>query len=254
MKRNSTLWIVAGLMLIMLLTIAYLPLERAVINYIMIFAYILVLLSVNSSKSFIALLVMVLGYGFALTFYCYKAGFTGGIQAQFVVLHLFLTASLLLLWILFYHVKRLIKKVNTLEAQVQNLEKYEDVPNLLSENEFVSQAQLLITGTKRRNESSYLLKVQSTHQNETSKSTLYTATKICLEMLRNNYDLVTRYEDQMLLIFLQNTDESGAQVVINRMKEKLKIEFSTSAVSIQSTPIDTLESAFEDFNVRMNEA
>lgn len=128
-----------------------------------------------------------------------------------------------------------------LKLKVKDLEKYAEIPNLLSTNEFISQARVLLTGSNRRKEHSYLLKIKPLDDKTTNKSVIQSVANIALDTLRVNYDLITKYGNEQLLIFLQNTNKEGTDVFIERLKENIKGEFLTIPVSFEATLVDTVE-------------
>ncbi|WP_079506472.1 hypothetical protein [Mesobacillus jeotgali] len=248
---NSLLWYTSLLVALLLSSIVFLPIEKSWVNYVIVFIYLIVLMNTSSAKNFITLLVISLTYGFGLTYYCFKNGFPIKDQIMYILLHLFLSAILLLLWLLFDRLKRILDEGEMLKLRVRELEKYNDIPHLLSINEFINQATILITGLKRRKEESYLLKLNLVEEKITNYSVIQTIARICIDTIRINYDIITRYDDNTLLIFLQNTNQQGTDIVLNRIKDNIKRELVYIPYSVDITTVETIESAFKNMNLQV---
>ena len=54
------------------------------------------------------------------------------------------------------------------------------------------------------------------------RKVLYRVASLLVETVRNDFDLTAEYDNNTLVILLQNTNEAGADIVMNRLKPKME--------------------------------
>jgi hypothetical protein len=247
---NSILWINSLFILVILITALINSKEMMILNLGITLVVFLTMLFFNMSTNFVTLLISILGYGSILTLYAFFTGSTIETQLGFIKIHIFQSISLILVWLLVAHIKRIIDEMEILKARVSELEKFDTYPNLLSMNEFLHQAQISLIGMKRRKESGYLIKIRTEAGSNTYLSAFKTFLTVCLETVRNGFDLVTKEQEESIFVFLQNTNEDGCHIVIKRIKDNLSPYFNTVDVpfSFEFIEIDTIESAMDELH------
>lgn len=53
---------------------------------------------------------------------------------------------------------------------------------------------------------------------------------LLVETVRNDFDLAAEYDNNTLVILLQNTNEAGADIVMNRLKPKMEQLLAAEAI------------------------
>jgi hypothetical protein len=191
------------------------------IDLLIIIASITAMKTLSTSKNFILILAITLTTGFVLLFYQFFKGATLASQVDFIIQHVILTASLILIWLLFSTVKNLQAETTELKKRVSQLEKYEGSLHLLTNAEFVNRAQIISTGAKRRGEENYLILFTVTTTGVTKESLHHVFSQALLSAVRAQFDLVTKLTDGSYLVYLQNTNEKGCHIVVNRLFQSL---------------------------------
>lgn len=207
------------------------------IDLLIILATIVAMNVMSTSKNFILVLSITLTTGFVLLFYHFFQGSTLASQLDYIVQHVLLTASLILIWLLFSTVKRLQEDLTGLKNRITELEKYEGSLHLLTNSEFVNRVQLISTGTKRRGEENYYVLFSLSTTEVTKEAIHHVFSRGLLDAVRAQFDLVTKLADGSYLLFLQNTDENGCQIVVNRLFQALRKNLGQSELPVTYTII-----------------
>lgn len=106
--------------------------------------------------------------------------------------------------------------------RIVELEKYEGSLDLLTNQEFVNRAQIISTGTKRRKEENYYILFKLSTSEILTESMDHVFSQSLLETVRAQFDLITKLSDDSFLVFLQNTNLNGCQIVVNRLFQSLR--------------------------------
>jgi GGDEF domain-containing protein len=144
-------------------------------------------------------------------------------------------------WALMYGSISIIKSIEEknffLKTKVDELSKYIGETKLLSRNEFEERSQILIKAMERRNENGYLIFFDISNIKVSVKRAVFDKiSEIALFVFRNEYDLIGKWEEDVLVILLQNTDEEGKKIAINRYYHKINefIDISEKEISFRS--------------------
>ncbi|MCX7885065.1 MAG: hypothetical protein N2448_08570 [Caloramator sp.] len=141
------------------------------------------------------------------------------------------------LWIQSLYIKNIVNKNENLERKVKELEKINPEIGIMNFKEFLDRAETIYTAIKRRKEPGQLLIIKlaniSTEENlKSSKTLMKLLGEAIIKSIRKNYDIVGIYDDNTFIALLQNTNEFGSEIVINRIKDNIS--------KIQSLNYDTL--------------
>lgn len=165
-------------------------------------------------------------------------------QLDFIIQHTLLSASLIIIWLLFSAMKKLQEETDQLKEKVKSLEKYEGSLNLLTNYEFTNRVHVITTGTKRRNEKNYYVLFTVSFDAFTKDSMDYVFSETLLESVRTQFDLVTKLDDSYI-VFLQNTNEEGCSIVVDRifhlLRNKLNLMNLPISYEILDEEVDELE-------------
>ena len=196
------------------------------VDWFVILVAIVVMNFMSITKNFILILSVILLFGFFLLFYTYIRSSTLDIQIGYIVQQVLLAASLILIWLIFNQIIRVREQLASLKDRVNELEKFEGSSNLLTIAEFSSRVSLITKGTKRRGEENYYILFNVLNSGKTNKSMNYVLSEALLNTVRAQYDLVTDLKNDSFLVFLQNTNEDGCYIVIDRLFKLLRSQLN----------------------------
>lgn len=194
----------------------------------------LILMSIlNNAYTYLYVLTISLLVGFSFLFYAYFQKASSSLQVNLMFQDLLLTVSLILLWLLFNHIRRVYEENIELARQVNELKRFENMPLLLSYSEFLNRANVIMKGVNRRGENSYLIHIEIDASKKVEDALRHVITSSILKTVRADFDLVTLLNKKTPLFFLQNTDEKGTQIVINRLLESLRTKLNTIELPLE---------------------
>lgn len=224
-KPSVISFLMAGIIIcIAVIFVASFPYTDVAITLIFIS---LILMSFLSEKFlFLFMIVIAIAFGTFLTIVAFLTEQNENQQVSFMLLHLLVTVCLLLNWILMYIIKSTESENKRLTEKVQMLQKHMPGSQLLTNHEFIDQAKRILRGTSRRGEEAWLLKLQLTLTNKhTKKSYREAMEQLAFKSIRDEYDLVTSTEST-ILVLLQNTNQSGVEIVKKRIESESKSLFN----------------------------
>lgn len=214
----------------------------------MIFIYLAILLG-NNLYGFIVLVISSFIVAFKQVYTAWARG-DFYIQSKLIIKQLFGIIFLILFWILLSYISNLIIENSNLKIKLKSLEKNDEITGVLTKNELIERFKIIFTSMKRRNQSGFFITLKlngfnivSRNKMFYSKSVIKLLSKICLDSIRSQYDLIGILRNNILLIVLQNTELNGTQIVIERIKNKIKAEGNINAdvilnnLEIQTNPI-----------------
>ncbi|KEK25420.1 dGTP triphosphohydrolase [Bacillus gaemokensis] len=153
-------------------------------------------------------------------------------QLHYIIIHFLAIANFFLIYISTYMLKKLLHENRRLQAQVQTLEQYIGETKLLTRNEFERRGLLLEAAMKRRGETGMLVYFSfASFSNYTKRSVIDRVATLLLETVRSDFDLVGKYDEKTLVILLQNTNEYGVHIVMQRLQKKWKEWLTKDAIS-----------------------
>ncbi len=206
----------------------------------------------RSGTNFIYILSVILAYGFFLTGVTVVEGVSYNNQTYYMVTHLSLTIALLLLWIFNDQLKQILNENERLHRKIEELERYEKGTNILSFSEFVVRSSLLSKSMDRRNEIGFLLKISfSSPSKRTHHSLKMKLLDVCEESVRADFDLITIADDKAIVLFIQNTQLEGMDIIMNRINEKLRPQLNLIElpISFHYAQVKNVEQAMKDLAI-----
>ncbi len=144
-------------------------------------------------------------------------------QVQLIT-HQLLFATIFLSWwliiaLIYTEEENLIK----LKAMLNQLRKIDPVSGVLTFNEFISEMFLVTKAIARRNEpASFIFIKIKTPLGKEPKTLLRIIGNTILDSIRRGYDIVGKTGNNTFVIMLQGTDTDKANIVINRILQKLE--------------------------------
>lgn len=142
------------------------------------------------------------------------------IQFEMLSFHFLVAMNGFVIYMSAYYFKKITKENERLTGKVNELERYFMDTELLTKQEFQQRAELVITSMRRRNEQGYLLRLNVGRLGDFIRdSAMLTLADISLHTVRGQYDLVGKWDNNTLVILLQNTNEEGLEIVLNRWRE-----------------------------------
>jgi hypothetical protein len=143
-----------------------------------------------------------------------------GTQFMALSFHFLIAVNGFVIYMSAYYFKKITKENERLNGKVHELERYFMDTELLTKQEFQKRAELIITSMKRRNESGYFVKINVGRLGEfIRESAMLTLAEISLRTVRDQYDLVGKWDNNTLIMLLQNTNQDGLDTVLERWRD-----------------------------------
>jgi GGDEF domain-containing protein len=194
------------------------------------FAYffILILLTYfyDNLKSFTFLVAVMLSIAFYYVAMAWISPNEKYSQFNMIAQQLIVITLSVFLWVQSIYVKNIVNKNENLERRVKELEKINPETGIMNFREFLDRAETIYTAIKRRKENGQLIIIKladiSTGGNlKTSKTLMKLLGEAIIKSIRKNYDIVGIYDSNTFMALLQNTNQFGSEIVINRIKDNI---------------------------------
>ncbi|KAB3531070.1 hypothetical protein [Alkaliphilus serpentinus] len=226
MRRRQLLTLLQGGQLIVFyITISYILQSMVPFFIFQYMALMLIFIFVKSIKGFVLLIAytFVMGTGYLLLGFIKSYGIL--LQGEAIIFHLAFIINASLIYTTTYIAKGLEEENLILRKKVDELEDYVGPSNLLTKQEFENRSSLIRSAMARRGEEGYQIIISVEKMSPyIQKSTFNTLTNIALEVFRSQYDLVGKWDDDTFILLLQNTDEEGMRIALNRYLSKIKLK------------------------------
>ncbi|MDA1760202.1 diguanylate cyclase [Bacillus cereus] len=152
-------------------------------------------------------------------------------QWQYMITHFLMAANFFIVYITTHLLKKVIHENKTLTERVRTLEQYIGESKLLTRQEFERRQALLTTAMNRRKETGVIVYFDFTSFSKyTKESVMERVASLLVDTVRNDFDLAAEYDENTLVILLQNTNETGADIVMNRLQPKLEKWLAAEAI------------------------
>ncbi|KFN02590.1 dGTP triphosphohydrolase [Bacillus clarus] len=225
MKEKSykvlSLWILQ--IIFYFVTVHMTTYEHAFI-FTIVYVFVNVLFLFSADKT--AFLLFILGTILSVFYLFYEAWlylWSTAEQLKYMIIHFLMVANFFIIYISTHLLKQLVLENKQLTERVKVLEHYIGESKLLTRQEFERRQALLKTAMNRRNETGILIYFDFTSFSKyTKKSVMDRVSSLLIETVRNDFDLIAEYDSNTLVILLQNTNVTGAEIVISRLRPKMK--------------------------------
>ncbi|MEJ9254781.1 dGTP triphosphohydrolase [Bacillus wiedmannii] len=152
-------------------------------------------------------------------------------QWEYIITHFLMAANFFIVYISTHLLKKVIHENQELTKRVRTLEQYIGESKLLTRQEFERRQALLITAMNRRNETGISIYFDFTSFSKyTKESVMNRVASLLVETIRDDFDLAAEYDNNKLVILLQNTNEAGADIVMSRLKPKMEQWLAAEAI------------------------
>lgn len=152
-------------------------------------------------------------------------------QWQYIITHFLMAANFFIVYISTHLLKKVIHENKELTERVRTLEQYIGESKLLTRQEFERRQALLINAMNRRNETGVIMYFDFTSFSKyTKESVMDRVASLLVGTVRADFDLAAKYDNNTLVILLQNTNEAGADIVMNRLKPKMEQWLAAEAI------------------------
>ena len=142
-----------------------------------------------------------------------------------------MAANFFIVYISTHLLKKVIHENKELTERVRTLEQYIGESKLLTRQEFERRQALLINAMNRRNETGVIMYFDFTSFSKyTKESVMDRVASLLVGTVRADFDLAAKYDNNTLVILLQNTNEAGAHIVMNRLKPKMEQWLAAEAI------------------------
>lgn len=217
--------IVFGLLLINGWVILLVEFPFSYLDMLLIAVSIIVMYILPVRKTFLYVVIIVLGYGGFLTGYALFHKVQPSEQMLYVYEHVLLTLFLTFLWVATNYLKNMQEEINRLRKNVKLLEKTKKNTGILTNREFLYEAKGILIAVRRKGEA-WFITFEITYSEPYIMENLQEyIERAILAAIRQQFDIVTSQERSIFLI-LKDTDENGVHVVLERIKGKIKQELN----------------------------
>ncbi|CAM4072708.1 dGTP triphosphohydrolase [Bacillus wiedmannii] len=152
-------------------------------------------------------------------------------QWEYIITHFLMAANFFIVYISTHLLKKVIHENQELTKRVRTLEQYIGESKLLTRQEFERRQALLITAMNRRNETGIIIYFDfNSFSKYTKESVMNRVASLLVETIRDDFDLAAEYDNNKLVILLQNTNEAGADIVMSRLKPKMEQWLAAEAI------------------------
>lgn len=152
-------------------------------------------------------------------------------QWQYIITHFLMAANFFIVYISTHLLKKVIHENKELTERVRTLEQYIGESKLLTRQEFERRQALLINAMNRRNETGVMIYFDFTSFSKyTKESVMDRVASLLVGTVRADFDLAAKYNNNTLVILSQNTNEAGADIVMNRLKPKMEQWLAAEAI------------------------
>ncbi|MDH4424087.1 MULTISPECIES: diguanylate cyclase domain-containing protein [Bacillus cereus group] len=152
-------------------------------------------------------------------------------QWEYIITHFLMAANFFIVYISTHLLKKVIHENRNLTARVKELEQYIGESKLLTRQEFERRQALITTAMKRRNETGIIIYFDFTSFSKyTKESVMDRVASLLVETVRTDFDLAAEYDNDTLVILLQNTNDAGADIVMNRLQPKMEKWLANQAI------------------------
>lgn len=226
-KQNDVLIILSGLFL-HLCSIASLFLFFKDVNILIILGIyvgsLALFFSTKTKYAYVVLILYILGYAIAQTLYIWLMELNPNIQFEFVLKNILVLLSAISLWLVIYLLKKTQLKIQEYLNIIKENEKYVKISNVLTSTEIEYRLKSLLTNLSRHKQRGYiiLIKIDDAIESYKSKPIFDILGKAWIKNIRGNYDLVGKINDKTLLVAIQNSNNEGLSIVMNRFFETLR--------------------------------
>ncbi|MED1103982.1 dGTP triphosphohydrolase [Bacillus paramycoides] len=152
-------------------------------------------------------------------------------QWKYIIIHFLMAANFFIVYISTHLLKKVILENKKLTEQVRVLEQFIGESKLLTRQEFERRKALLTTAMNRRNETGIIIFFDFTSFSKyTKESVMDRVASLLVDTVRADFDLAAEYNSNTLVILLQNTNEAGADIVMNRLQPKMEQWLAVEAI------------------------
>lgn len=208
-------WLVT---LLMFIVISY---DSAPLYIYFLFGGLAVLFFTTSDRvAFFYFITLVLMTVFYFLFLAFKDGWQPYEQGIAIGLHFIFLLHLFSLYSLSKYMYQMGLENKMLVKRVEQLEDYVLEEGILTRREFEKQATFVLSNMKRRKETGFYIKISLAKEKRTvRRKLLLMLADMSYTTFRKNYDLVGKYDEKTLVILVQNTNEQGLEIVMNRLNK-----------------------------------
>lgn len=187
---------------------------------------LIIMTLLNGRKNFLILISYVLIMGFLYLILSWYNEASNERQLSYIGQHLLSSVGVFLYWLFLRQLRSVFEENESLQKRVALLEGFSASPQLLSYSEFLDRTDFLIAGANRRQEQNMLLHLQIPYASLNKKTIMQQLTDAGLKVFRAHYDVMSQRNRQEFIIFLQNTDHSGAEIAWQRYEDELRQRFT----------------------------
>lgn len=228
--RQKFSWLYIGICLLFPVSINYIfPKDQVlavVIQYVLAIFFFAVL---SRRQGFVLLIAYILATALAELITALISGWDADIQLRAIFHHIVMMFHMVMMYVCLYWLKGLEEENHHLKEQVAVFMKYVGSSKVLTRQEFEERRALVNKAMERRGEKGYEIYFSlESFPVSVCNALLDQLTALAVQTFRERYDLVGKWDDMTFVVLLQNTDEKGMRIAMDRyflkVRETIRIQ------------------------------
>ncbi|NLM47227.1 MAG: hypothetical protein GX198_00175 [Epulopiscium sp.] len=217
-EKKSFLIITLTQLIFFSLTVTYFIGSDYLLPFILqYFILLIAFIFLPKSKGFILLIGYITLPLLGLLFFAFSREWNLLFQFKIIYYHIISIINASLIYMSAYKIRTLQNENMTLNLELEELRRYVKDSKLLTKSEFEQRSELIITAMKRRKEEGYKVYFSLEKANPHIQKALFDSlTSIAVETFRKEYDLIGQISDYSFVVLLQNTNQKGMELALNR--------------------------------------
>jgi hypothetical protein len=223
MKQKFS-WMYIGICLLFPVSMNYIfPKDQVLAVVIQYVLAIFLFVVLSRRQGFVLLIAYIVATALAGLVKAFMNGWNAGIQLQAIFNHIVMMFHIVMVYICLYWLKGLEEENRHLKEQVAAFMKYVGSSKVLTKQEFEERRALVNKAMERRGEKGYEIYFSLESVPVSVRSALFDQlTALAVRTFRERYDLVGKWDDTTFVVLLQNTDEKGMGIAMDRYFSKVK--------------------------------
>lgn len=187
----------------------------------------------SQSDGFIFLIIYIFLTAFINLIKAFALGYDILHQASTISAHIATIANIAIAYAFIYYIKKIDIENATLKAQIENMLDYVGSTKLLTKQEYEERKTMLLKAMQRRKEKGFEIFFSVKNINSKAKDTVFDKLSFyALKNFRNDYDLVCKWDNYCFTVLLQNTNEDGMNIALNRYFDIVKNDMNITKEDI----------------------
>lgn len=203
----------------------------------------------SQSDGFIVLIIYIFSTAFINLIKAFALDYNILRQTSTILAHIATIINIAIAYAFIYCIKKIDIENMTLKVQIENMLDYVGSTKLLTKQEYEERKAMLVKAMQRRKEKGFEIFFYVKNINSKARDTIFDKLSFyALKNFRNDYDLVGKWDNYCFTVLLQNTNEDGLNIALNRYFDIVQSDMNISKedINIEITSLDYTEKNKEE--------